>query len=246
MSAKRLWYAFYVANWLLILSFWWQGSSVSLLSGGALTIVALGRLAGLSAAYMILTQFFLMGRTPYLERVFGLDRLSRLHHTNGNRGLLLLLIHPVLLTVGYSSIAGVSLPRQFLNFLTDYEHVLLAAIAFALFILLVGVSIKIVRSKWRYESWYFVHLLAYLAVFLAFWHQIRVGEDLLGNRVFYTYWVALYLIVFGLHVVFRFIRPVYNLFKFQFRVSRIKRENYNTLSIYITGQDLSKFKIESG
>src|SRR3989338_1646367 len=103
---RAFWYFLYSANWLVIFWFWWQGSGEFISQSPALVAIALGRLAGLAAAYMILLQFFFMGRMPWLERVFGLDKLSRIHHTNGQRGLMLLLFHPVLLTFGYAALTG--------------------------------------------------------------------------------------------------------------------------------------------
>lgn len=59
-----LWKLIWILNWLLIYWFWWQGSREALLFGGASSMIALGRLAGPAATYMILLQFFFMGRTP--------------------------------------------------------------------------------------------------------------------------------------------------------------------------------------
>ena len=44
-----------------------------------------------------------------------------------------------------------------------------SVIGFILFIIVVGLSLTIVRSKLKYESWYLVHILVYVAVFLSFW-----------------------------------------------------------------------------
>ncbi len=246
MSKKTAWHIVFWFNWLIIFYFWWQGSGDLVSAGLPSLTIAAGRLAGLSAAYMILLQFFFMGRTPWLERVFGLDVLSRLHHRNGRRGIVLLLFHPVLLILGYRSLAGVSLIEQTKTFLFGYEYVLWAAIGLGLFLIVVGTSIYIVRNRIRYESWYFVHLLAYLAVFLSFFHQINVGTDLVLSKVFYGYWLFLYAAVFTNHAIFRFARPVYNYFRHKFYVSRVVRENYNTVSVYIRGRDLDRFNIHPG
>lgn len=246
MNKKILWRIVLWLNWVLIVSFWFSGSRELLSLGVPSLAVALGRLAGLSAAYMILLQFFFMGRTPWLERVFGLDTLSRMHHTNGKWGLVVLLFHPVLLTFGYSRIAGISNWHQFTTFLTDYEHVLLAFIGLMLFLVVVGTSIFIVRSRMRYESWYFVHLAAYLAVFFSYLHQTDVGGDFVASSLFTWYWVILYSLVFVNHAIFRFVRPVYNFYRHRFYVSRLVRENYNTVSIYFRGNNLEKFNIHPG
>jgi predicted ferric reductase len=246
MNKRLAWQILLWLNWLLIFWFWWQGSSGLVSAGWPSLTIAIGRLAGLSAAYMILLQFFFIGRSPWLERVFGLDTLSRLHHRNGRRGIIILIFHPILLILGYKSLAGVSLIAQTKSFLFGYEHVLWAAIGLGLFLIVAGTSIYIARNRLRYESWYFVHLLAYAAVFLSFFHQVDVGTDLITNKIFYGYWIALYIVVFTNHALFRFIRPIYNYFRHKFVVSRIVRENYNTVSVYLTGRDLHKFNIHPG
>jgi predicted ferric reductase len=246
MNKKFIWYVFYALNWAVIFWFWFQGSGELLVLDLPSVVVALGRLVGLTAAYLILLQFFFMGRTPYLERVFGLDKLSRVHHTNGKWGLLFLLLHPILLTLGYSKIGGISLWAQYLIFITDYKYVVFASVGLLLFITVVAASIYIVRNKLKYETWYAVHLLVYLAVFGSFWHQIAVGTDITSSLIFYWYWIALYIFVFGNHLVFRFLRPIYNFYRHQFTVSKVIPENYNTTSVYITGKVLDKFRVYPG
>src|SRR3989344_7310768 len=226
--AKTIWKIVLWANWLIILFFWWKGSGEIIGEGTALTVIAFARLAGLGATYMILQQFFFMGRTPWLERVFGLDKLSRLHARNGKWGIALLAVHPILIYWGYSTLSGISLLALTRRFLFEYEHVYLALIAFFIFLLIIATSIVIVRRKLRYESWYAIHLFAYLAIFFALFHQIEIGTTLTHSTLFYGYWILLYTIVFTNHAIFRIIRPVYNYFRFRFQVEKIVRENYNT------------------
>lgn len=245
--ARKVWQIILWANWAIIFFFWFRGSGSLLSQGLASILIASGRLAGLTAAYMVLQQFFFMGRMPWLERVFGLDKLSRMHHDNGKRGLFFLLLHPILLLVGYSLVGNVGLWAQLKSFMFQYEHVLWATLGLDLFIIVAGTSIFLsVRKRFRYEMWYFVHLLAYLAVFASFWHQTAVGTDILVSRVFYGYWVGLYTVVFTSHLIFRFARPVYNYLRHGFRISRVERETHNTVSVYIKGKDLAEFPIHAG
>lgn len=244
--SRRIWQLLFILNTALILGYWWQGSGSTLLAGGYEFLIAIGRLAGLSAAWAVLLQFVFMGRTPWLERVFGLDKLARIHHVSGKWGFLLLALHPFLLTVGYAGLSDTSLSAQFLTFFRDYQYVWLAVIGLILFVLVVGMSLTIVRSKLRYESWYFVHLLVYGAMGTSFWHQIAVGPDLLASQLFYWYWISLYAVVLSAHIVFRFARPLYLAHKHQFKVDRIVRENYNTVSVYISARRLAEFDIHPG
>src|SRR4051794_11074234 len=68
--------------------------------GGIAT--ALGRLAGLLAAYAMVVVVLLVARVPPLERAIGQDRLVAWHRKLGPWPLYLLLAHGLLITVGYA------------------------------------------------------------------------------------------------------------------------------------------------
>ena len=59
------------------------------------------------------------------------------------------------------------------------------------------------RQRIPYETWYFIHLTAYLAVLLGFGHQLTMGSDFVGDRVGTWWWVALYLVVLAIVLVDR-------------------------------------------
>lgn len=245
-AIKTLWRAVFWANWIVIFSFWWYGSGQLLLGSLGNVLISLGRLAGLAAGYLILLQFFLMGRNPLLERFFGLDRLSRIHQRHGKWAMVVLLFHPVLLTFGYSLISKTSFLHQFASFFFEYEHVALAVIGFVLFLIVVAISLSIIRLRLRYETWYLTHIFVYLAIGFTFLHQFEVGTDLVISKFFYGYWIVLYLFVFASHLVFRFGRPIYMLKKHDFHISRIVRETPTAISIYISGKNMNEFKIHPG
>ncbi len=243
-------YAIYFAffgNLALIIGLWWIISGGLIESGDlSAVLLALGRLAGLLAVYFVLQQFLMMGRSYWLEKVFGLDKLTRIHHLNGYLSISFIIIHPILLIFSYSIGSGVSFWAQFMDFLYNYKDVGWAALAALFFILIVFLSIYIVRKHLKYELWYYVHLLTYLAIILAFSHQLNLGGDLTTNKFFYYYWCALYIFVFGNVLLFRFIRPVYNSLKYRFTVSDVVQETPDTTSVYITGKNLEKFKTHAG
>ncbi len=245
-TRERFWNFLLIANAVVIVLFWFHSSGVLVGQNLPFTLIAIGRLSGLIAVYTVLLQFFFMGRLPMLEGAFGLDRLSRIHHKNGTLSFYFLVLHPILLIFGYKISLGVSVWQQLKTFLFNTEDVIWAFIALILFVIVVASSIKISRSRLKYEYWYYIHIITYLAVFLALPHQISIGEDIIGNNLFYWYWITLYTVVFAIHLAFRFIRPVYNFYKQKFVVSRVVRENYNTVSVYIKGNHLDKFNIHPG
>lgn len=243
---KNIWRGLFWINWIVVLSFWFLGARDLLLGTFPEILIALGRLAGLTAAHMILVQFFLVGRNPLIESFFGLDTLTRIHHLYGRVGILFLIFHPILLVFGYGLLVGREPREQLIRFLENSEYVFLAFVGALLFVAVVGLSVHIVRSKLKYENWYVTHLLAYVAIFLSFPHQLANGGTLLLDRTFYIYWIVLYALVFMSHLFFRVLRPIQLFYKHRFAVSRIVRETPSAVSVYIKGKNIHTFPIRPG
>jgi predicted ferric reductase len=245
---KLFWKSLYWINWLIIGGFWVKGC-IPLFSDGfspGLVFMSLGMLCGLGGGYMILLQFLFVGRMPWLEQTFGLDQLTRLHKDNGKRGIVFIILHVILITFGYALITHQGVIAQFFDLLKNYEDVFNALLGFVLFLIVVGVSLSIVRLRLKYESWYFVHLFVYAAMAFSFGHQFSIGSDLLASKFFYGYWAALYILIFGNHLYFRFIRPIYRFHIHRFIVEQIKRETDQAVSLIIGGKNLRDFPIKAG
>lgn len=234
----------FAANLAVILWSWWSGSQRFIAGDLAQQAIAFGRIAGLLAVYLVLIQFLLIGRTGWIERVFGLDKLSRLHHWLGFSLAVVLLAHPPLLAIGYAARTGRSLFEQYASFLA-WEDVPKAMAAMALFMLVVASSLFIVWRKTRYETWYFIHLAAYLAILLAFGHQLAVGRSL-QDKAFAAYWIVLHLFVLLNLAYYRFGRPLLNHFRHRLKVDRIVAETPDVVSVYLTGKALTGFRFAGG
>ena len=244
---KQFWRFLSRFNWIVILAFWFYQSADNLFSAEPGKILyALAGILGLSAGYSILVQFFLMSRNYWLERAFGLDKLSRLHHDNGRRSLYFLVGHALLIVLSYSLLSGSGFFRQFWLLLTTEPEIIKAFLAWVLFLAAAGISVWTALQNLRYEIWYLTHLVFYAAILLAFSHQFELGDSLTGSQWFYYYWVLLYAVVFLSLVLFRVFRPAFNYFKHGFRVSKVVPENHNVTSIYISGKNLDKFKVLPG
>ena len=243
---KNVWYGLFWIQFVIIFFYWFQGAGSLWELGTAGVFVGVGRLAGLIATYLILLQFFLMSRFTLLERVFGLDRLSRFHQKNGKVAIGVLILHPFFLVLGYAGLSDRGYWAQFGSFTADLGSVFLALLGLCLLLVVVGSALYVIRSKVKYEWWYFVHLLAYMAVLFPILHQFESGGTLSVSSVFYSYWIVLYIVVLAVHILFRCARPVYLSYKHQFKVDRVVRETSDTISIYFTGRDLESFSIRSG
>ncbi len=236
----------FIGNLLVILIIWLGGSALGFkdhtLAG---PLIALGDLAGLLAFYLILWQLMLITRVGWIEKAWGHDRLSHAHHVVGIVAVLVLLIHPPLLILGYSSQAHTTLVAQFFEFIKNYEDVFKAFIAYLLFVVIVLLSLQLIRKKLKYENWYFIHIFLYVAIIISFGHQAANGHDFYKNWIIW-YWDILFFAVFLNVLYFRFLSPLLLMRRHAFYVKEIHEENDNVTSIIISGKNLEKLKARAG
>jgi predicted ferric reductase len=122
----------------------------------------------------------------------------------------------------------------------------LAATAEVLFIATVGMSIYIVRKHLKFETWYSVHLLNYLAIALVPWHQLTNGGDLLTQPNFASYWIALYIFT-ALNIIYwRFGMVAIKYWRHKFVVERVVKETPTATSVYIRAKNLDRFHAKGG
>ncbi len=97
-----------------------------------------------------------------------------------------------------------------------------------------------------HETWYGIHLYAYLAIALGFLHQLFVGTDFVEDQVAAAYWILLYVVTVALILAFRVGQPVRLSIRHRLRVDRIVPEGPGVYSIYLTGRDLDRLAMRSG
>ena len=159
-------YALVGLNAGVILGFWWLSSGFEITRTASDAFNGLGRVTGLLGTYLVLVQLLLMARIPWLERALGLEKMAVLHKWNGYLAISLLLAHGIFQTLGYQLGDGKDVFSQLADFINSYPGLLAAIVSLGLFIAVVVVSITIARRRLAYETWYFIHLYAYLAIAL--------------------------------------------------------------------------------
>ncbi len=104
--SKRLFYkvCLFTALFALIVSaatipFIWESKTLWYKFGVDRTLLQVGKITGLCAAILLFCQIILALKLKFLDRVFGLDRLYRLHKQNGLTILALAVIHASLIIV---------------------------------------------------------------------------------------------------------------------------------------------------
>lgn len=209
-------------------------------------LIVLGRLTGLYAALIMAFQLVLVARLPWLDRRIGMDRLTSWHRWTGFGILWTLLAHVVFISFGYAEGTDVGPIGEIVDLAETTEGVLRAVVAFCLIIVVGAVSARYARRRLAYETWHFIHLYTYVAVVLAFTHQVAVGTTFTSSSVATGYWYGVWGVALGSVVLGRAVLPLWRNWRHQFRVTAVVPENDSVVSIYISGKDLDQLPARAG
>jgi predicted ferric reductase len=233
-------------NGLLIVAMWIRHGGLQDLGSSSAQWTALGQITALLGTYVAMVQIVLMSRSPWLDQLFGMDRLASWHRWLGFACLWLLAGHTVFTTIGYALGTGSDIAAETWTLATTYPYVLMAWAGLALLVLVAFTSIRAARRRLSYETWFFIHLYAYLGVALAFLHQLAVGTDFMSDPVAQWYWIGLYVVVAALIVIFRVGQPLRLSLRHQFRVAGIAPEGPGVVSVYVAGRHLDRLPVRAG
>jgi predicted ferric reductase len=133
---------------------------------------------------------------------------------------------------------------QLFSMIDTWSDVRNAAIAVLLFSVVGLSSMKVIRSRVQYETWYGIHFLTYLGVILAFSHQIQDGDMAQGTALYY--WLVLNAGAGLLFLGYRWVLPSLNSRYHHFVVEKVVQEHPLIFSIYITGKHMDQFTFDGG
>ncbi|WUN40919.1 ferredoxin reductase family protein [Streptomyces caniferus] len=204
----------------------------------------LAHLSGLLAGYGILVMLLLMARVPAVEHGVGADLLARWHALGGRHVLTLCLAHTVFALCGYAAHTGTDVLGAALGLL-GYPGLAAATVGT---VLLAGVGVtsaRTVRRRVRHETWRAVHLLTYVGAGLAFAHQLS-GPDLAGGPVAVWLWALLHTTVGTLLVWYRLVVPVRQALRHSLRVTEVRTEGPDVVSVVMQGLGLDALRAEPG
>ncbi|MFJ5518560.1 ferric reductase-like transmembrane domain-containing protein [Streptomyces griseoluteus] len=227
-----------------LLGLWWADTSSVVGLSGWLT--GAGRLTGLLAGYLCALVVLLMSRVPWLDATVGPDRLARWHAWLGRWTITLITAHAVLIIEGYALTGRVSPLSEAGQVVLHYPDMLKALAALVIFLVTAVVSARAARARLSHETWYYLHLATYAAVFLAFGHQLSTGADFAGDFAAQACWYALYGVVAGLVCWFRVVEPVRLSRRHRLRVAGVRAEGPGVVSVLITGRRLEELHVRPG
>ncbi len=217
----------------------------SLAAPGGLLIAA-GRFAGFTGAYLMLIMVLLVARLPWLERAAGQDQIVRWHRRISPWALGLIGGHVVLITLGYAQAAKSGWLHEWWVLAWSYPGMLAAIAGFGLLVLAGFTSYRIVRRRLRYETWWVIHLYLYLALSLAFAHQIVTGVSFIGHPLVRALWIVAWAATAGLVVIFRVGQPVWRSLRHRLRVVEVRAEAPGVVSVVCSGRRLDRLAVSGG
>ena len=174
------------------------------------------------------------------------DRLASAHRWLGFATVWLIAGHGVFTTVGWSLGDGRSVVDEATTLLGTYPFVLMATAGMACFIAVAVTSVRAARRRLSHETWFGIHLYAYLAIALGFAHQLVVGSDFSTDQVARIYWTSLLVIAAAMVVTFRFGQPIATTLRHETRIGSVVTEAPGVVSVYVTGRDLDRLAARSG
>ncbi len=231
---------------IVLAGLWFKAGGVASVRNEATLLTSLGRITGLFGAYVLLVQVLLMARLPFMEWVAGFGRLAKWHRLNGKLSLLLILAHVACITLGYALTDRVTIQAETVTLLTQYPGMQAALVGTIMLILVVVTSLVIVHRRLRYESWFLVHLMSYLAIFIAWFHQIPTGTEFMANPLAVAFWTALYVATLQFVLLFRVGQPIVSNLWHGLRVAEVIPEGPGVVSLRITGRRLDWLNAQAG
>lgn len=207
---------------------------------------ALGQLTGLVGAYLMMLMVLFMARLPFLERAMGQDRLVRWHRRIGGWPILLIAAHAVLVTVGYAAQDRTGAMGQLATLLKSYPDVLAATVGFGLLVMVGVTSYRRARRRVRYETWWTAHLYTYLALCMAFPHQLADGQSFVGHPFTVVWWSVMWAATAGAVVVYRIGVPVWRSVYHRLRVVDVTEEGPGVYSIVCAGRHIERLAVSGG
>lgn len=222
---------------------------LTLMALSPLTFTAAGVLSAVSSlaagagTYLVLVEFLLISRAPFIERAIGQDRLVAAHKLLGPWALWLVVVHVVLVIP--ASVWGGDWIRDGWALILSDQWLLLALVGTGCFLALGLASWKRIRGRLARQTWWTIHLYAYLGIALAFGHQIFSGGPFLSGfgRI---WWVGLYTAVGVAVLIWRVIVPIRSSIVHDFRVAAVVTESRDACSVWISGRGLDSLGARAG
>src|ERR1019366_3946394 len=108
------------------------------------------------------------------------------------------------------------------------------------------ISIHTIRRRIRRETWWAFHLFMYLALALAFPHEIVLGPSFVGHPLTQVVWSVIWAATAGVVLCYRFGLPFVRSLRHRLVVTEVRREGPDVVSVILTGRQLDRLPVSGG
>lgn len=195
-------------------------------------LYVVARQLGLMGTILLFWQFMLGIRGLVSRFIPDLIWVNNLHKNLGKYGFLLIMFHPILMTIYYLG-AGINLIGP--KFDTDFDrYKTLGVIGFTL-LATTWIASAILRGKIKFRPWKRIHFLAYIALPLLILHGLNIGLTLSTNRLLRYYWLGLALVL-SAAIIYRLLLNV-GVFKSKYKVIEMNKLTADTTQVVMQPVD---------
>jgi len=206
----------------------------------------LGNLTGMAGTYLLLIMVLLISRIPFVERVLGQDGLLKWHRKVAPWTIALIVAHVIFLTIGYAQSARSGIFHEFGTLVNTFPDMAVATAGFGIIVALGVLSIHSVRRRLRREVWWALHLFMYVALALAFAHEVVLGPSFVGHGLTKNIWSACWAAAAGLVLTYRIWLPVYRSARHRLVIDEVRPEAPGVFSIILRGRNLERLEVSGG
>jgi predicted ferric reductase len=235
---------FFSAAFGIILTVWFRhGGFGNLFEGAIPASTSLTQLTGIAASFAGLAGLALVGRPLAIEHRYGLDRVFIWHRILGETMAVLIGVHIVagVFAWGIGSGYGAAILD-----LTGRDSYMALAFVGSLVIGAVTItSLRSIRRQMSYETWYFIHLLAYAGFAISFSHEIVWGELFADDAFSRWLWIALHVGVGIMLIRGRWGRLMMAALR-PLHIAETRKLNNNTTELRLAGGGLHKMVGDAG
>lgn len=198
---------------------------------GILAFIA--RICGISGTVILLWEYILSARGIVGKFVPDVEWLVNLHKKFGKYGFLLILLHPILISIYYFNTLGVNLIRLNISNSRDvYRDLGIAALAL---LAVIWVTSAVIRGKMSFRFWQRLHLTSYVILPFVLIHNIGLARNVhpVNGQVYWYTMAVIYLVFLVAQIL-----AALGIMETKYKVAQIKQENAKVITLVL--EPLSK------
>ena len=204
---------------------------------------SIAQVTGLLTSTVALIAIAVASRTHRFERAVGLDHALLWHRWLAESAALLLVAHIASSVVAWSSREGFA--EAIGELVGEEQYMAMATVGAAGMLLITFLSLGFIRRRLSYESWYFIHLLIYASLALAFAHEIFLGVDFALDPLARAFWIALHVTVLLMVVLSRWGKAIRAMLR-PLTVLSVTPLNDSVSAIELGGRNVADLRAAAG